>query len=76
MAEEIREEFERPLKTRLAGEVTLEDYKNVRDLRLLYWTLKTELCERHGIRKACEVATKLVPLIETKLEELEGKTRR
>jgi len=62
-----------PEEIRIAKSLTLKDFYDVRTLRLLLWTLKTELCEKHEIAKACEVAEKLKPTIEAKLKELEAK---
>jgi len=72
---EEEEEIYRPLSTRLVGEVTLGDYKDLRDLRLLLWNLRRELCERYGIEKACRAADELVPLIEAKIDEIREKMR-
>ncbi len=76
LVEEEEEEIYRPLSTRLVGEVTLGDYKDLRDLRLLLWNLRRELCERYGISRACEAADELVPLIEAKIDEIREKMKK
>jgi len=68
----MSEEF-RPEEVYITEKLTLKDFYDIRTLRLLLWTLKTELCEKHEIGKACEVAEKLKPTIEAKLKELEAK---
>jgi hypothetical protein len=68
----MSEEF-RPEEVYITEKLTLKDFYDIRTLRLLLWTLKTELCEKHEIAKACEVATKLAPIIEKKLKEIEEK---
>jgi hypothetical protein len=68
----MSEEF-RPEEVYITEKLTLKDFYDIRTLRLLLWTLKTELCEKHEIAKACEVATRLKPTIETKLKEIEAK---
>jgi len=68
MSEELR-----PEEVYLTEKLTLKDFYDIRTLRLLLWTLKTELCEKHEIAKACEVAEKLKPTIEAKLKEIEAK---
>jgi hypothetical protein len=62
-----------PEEIRIAKSLTLKDYYDLRDLRLLLWTLESELCGKYGVSKACEVATRLKPVIEAKLRELEAK---
>ena len=75
MSEQEEELFARPMSTRLVGRVTLEDYANLRDLRLLLWTLKKELCEKYDVKEACEVAERLAPLVGRKVKELEEKMK-
>jgi hypothetical protein len=67
------EERRKPEEIILAGKLTLKDYLDLRDLRLLIWNLKDELCEKHGITKACDIAEKIKPIVEAKLKELEAK---
>lgn len=66
-------EERRPEEIRITEKLTLKDYYDIRELRLLLWTLKSELCEKYGISKACELAEKVKPTIEGKLRELEAK---
>lgn len=72
MAEEERPP-RRPEEVYITPKLTLKDYYDIRDLRLLLWTLKSELCERYGIEKACALSEKVRKTIEEKLRELEGK---
>jgi len=69
----MSEPCRRPEEIYLTPRLTLKDYYDVRDLRLLLWTLKAELCEKYGVSKACDLAEKLKPAIEAKLRELEAK---
>ena len=71
--EEVEPEEARPEEIILAGRLTLRDYYVIRDLRLLLWNLKKELCERYGIEQACETAEKIKPVIEAKIKEIEAK---
>jgi hypothetical protein len=63
----------KPEEIYITPKLTLKDYYDLRDLRLLLWTLESELCGKYGVSKACELATKLKPTIEAKLKELEAK---
>jgi hypothetical protein len=68
----MSEEF-RPEEELITERLTLKDYYDIRDLRLLLWNLKSELCEKYAVEKACDLAEKLKPVIEAKLKELEAK---
>jgi hypothetical protein len=68
----MSEEF-RPEEVYITEKLTLKDFYDIRTLRLLLWTLESELCGKYGVSKACELATKLKPTIEAKLRELEAK---
>jgi hypothetical protein len=67
------EQYRKPEEIYITAKLTLKDYYDIRDLRLLLWSLKSELCEKYGVSKACDLADKLKPTIEAKLKEIEGK---
>lgn len=69
----MSEPTRKPEEIIIHGKLTLKDYYDIRDLRLLLWTLQSELCEKYGIAKACDLAGKLKPTVEAKLRELEAK---
>jgi hypothetical protein len=71
--EKLFEEVVRPEEVRIARNLTLKDFYDLRTLRLMLWTLENELCGRFGVKKACDLAGKLRPVIEEKIKEIEAK---
>ena len=53
--------------------LTLKDYYDLRDLRLLLWGLEKELIGKHGIVEAEPLASKVRDLIKKKVEQVTGK---
>jgi hypothetical protein len=71
--EKLFEEVVRPEEIRVARNLTLKDFYDLRTLRLMLWILDRELCGRYGVKKACDLADKLKPVIEEKIKEIEAK---
>jgi hypothetical protein len=71
--EKLFEEVVRPEEVRVARNLTLKDFYDLRTLRLMLWTLENELCRRYDVKKACDLADKLKPVIEEKIREIEAK---
>lgn len=79
----VIEEEERPTaKVEMVGEpgkyflvdgLTLKDYYDIRDLRLLLWGLERELGEKYGITEATELGARVKDLIKEKIREIEAK---
>jgi len=70
------EEFERRVEAEpgvLGDGITLKDYYDLRDLRLLLWNLEKELAGKYGIMEAIPVAAKLRGVIEDKVKEIGAK---
>jgi len=59
----------------LGDGITLKDYYDLRDLRLMLWSLERELGDKYDMPEARELAGKLRPVIERKIEEIRGKIR-
>jgi hypothetical protein len=75
---EVRREEapERPVEAGVLGDsITLKDYYDLRDLRLMLWSLERELGDKYGMPEARELAARLRPVIERKIEEVRGKIR-
>jgi hypothetical protein len=71
------EEIERPgIEEAILGDgITLRDYYDLRDLRLLLWNLESELAKKYGIVEALPLASELRSVIERKIEEIRRKIR-
>lgn len=65
---------ERPVEAGILGDgIMLKDYYDLRDLRLMLWNLERELGDKYGMPEARELAAKLRPVIERKIEEIRRK---
>lgn len=53
--------------------LTLKDYYDLRDLRLMLWGLEKELIGKHGIIEAEPLASKVRELIKKKVEQISNK---
>ena len=72
----VEEEAERAPGITIGDGVTLKDFMDLRDLRLMLWNLRTQLAERFSIPDAGELANKLIPVIERKIEEVKERVDR
>jgi hypothetical protein len=54
----------------IADGLTLKDYYDLRDLRLLLWGLEKELIGKHGIIEAEPLASKVRDLIKNKIDQI------
>ena len=68
------EEARPPEEIIIAGRLTLKDYYDLRDLRLLLWNLR-RLCERYDVRLACDAVEDVKPAVESKIREIVEKLR-
>lgn len=62
-----------PSEVFLVDGLTLKDYYDLRDLRLLLWGLEKELIGKYGILEASPLADKIRDLIKQKVEQVTSK---
>ena len=78
MGKRPEEESERRVEAEpgvLGDGITMKDYYDLRDLRLMLWNLEKELAGKYGIIGALTLSEKLRGIIEDKIKEIGAKVK-